>query len=315
MSEKIHNEEKCGYNKFQRLKFFHGMLLDDKDFTTEQQYHIEKRKLHNRMLHGWGVVCGLEIERKPNVNKFTVKPGMALDCRGNEILVCHEVIVDLADSSCSSIKEKSVILTKEECEKLAENDDATIDRYIGIRYHETGTSPVPVYMPGDECGKQDCSCSRVKEGFCIKILTDCPETNECGYGIHSNLLKCMSEICTDRRSNSDVLYKCIDEIMETFCHEPTPCPECCKDNMYVGLGKLTLCKDNTIIEISHNECRQHVIGSYLSRYSLLGICCIMDQFLNEKARIDKLEVELEKLKYDAVQQDYKKKETKKNERP
>jgi hypothetical protein len=81
--------------------------------------------------------------------------------------------------------------------------------------------------------------------------------------------------------------------------------------MYVGLGKLTLCKDNTIIEISHNECRQHVIGSYLSRYSLLGICCITDQFLNEKARIDKLEDEINKLKNDNKQKALKKEDEKK----
>ena len=54
----------CDYNEFRRLRYFHGMLLDDKDFQAEQQYHAGKRRLLNRMLHGSGVVCGLDIKGK-----------------------------------------------------------------------------------------------------------------------------------------------------------------------------------------------------------------------------------------------------------
>jgi hypothetical protein len=45
-----------------RLTFFHGQLLSAADLQTEQRYFREKLKLHNRCLHGFGIVCGFEVE-------------------------------------------------------------------------------------------------------------------------------------------------------------------------------------------------------------------------------------------------------------
>src|SRR5688500_18801799 len=42
-----------------RLNYFYGQMLGVADFQTEQHYFREKLKLHNRYLHGYGVVCGL----------------------------------------------------------------------------------------------------------------------------------------------------------------------------------------------------------------------------------------------------------------
>jgi hypothetical protein len=50
---------------FERLGYFYGQLLGVDDFRTEQRYFMEKRKLHNRCLHGWGVVCGLDVHPCP----------------------------------------------------------------------------------------------------------------------------------------------------------------------------------------------------------------------------------------------------------
>ena len=44
-----------------RVRYFDGMLLSTADFQAEQQYLREKRKMHNRCLHGFGVVCGLDV--------------------------------------------------------------------------------------------------------------------------------------------------------------------------------------------------------------------------------------------------------------
>jgi hypothetical protein len=46
---------------FDRLQYFYGQLLGARDFQAEQSYFREKLKLHNRCLHGYGVVCGLEV--------------------------------------------------------------------------------------------------------------------------------------------------------------------------------------------------------------------------------------------------------------
>ena len=54
-----HNDAPCWPDPFERLAYFHGQMLSSDDLRTEQAYFREKHKLHNRCLHGWGVVCGL----------------------------------------------------------------------------------------------------------------------------------------------------------------------------------------------------------------------------------------------------------------
>src|SRR5258705_10631612 len=46
---------------FDRLNYYYGQLLSAPHFLAEQAYFREKLKLHNRCLHGYGVVCGLEV--------------------------------------------------------------------------------------------------------------------------------------------------------------------------------------------------------------------------------------------------------------
>jgi hypothetical protein len=51
--------------QFDRLSYFYGQMLHARDLQTEQAYFREKLKLHNRCLHGWGIVCGLEVVPPP----------------------------------------------------------------------------------------------------------------------------------------------------------------------------------------------------------------------------------------------------------
>lgn len=52
--------------QFDRLTYFYGQMLHARDLQLEQAYFREKLKLHNRCLHGWGVVCGLEVTPPPS---------------------------------------------------------------------------------------------------------------------------------------------------------------------------------------------------------------------------------------------------------
>ncbi len=51
--------------EFERLNYFYGQMLSAADFRSEQAYLREKLKLHNRCLHGYGVICGLEVTAVP----------------------------------------------------------------------------------------------------------------------------------------------------------------------------------------------------------------------------------------------------------
>lgn len=75
----------------ERLRYFMGRHLTARDFCDEQAYHRSHRLFHNRMLHGWGVVCGLAVKPHPDPRCATdyvqLSPGVALDCCGREIVV------------------------------------------------------------------------------------------------------------------------------------------------------------------------------------------------------------------------------------
>ena len=70
---------------FRRNNFFSGRLLTAADLQLEQNYFREKQRLHNRALHGFGIVSGLEVSRRRD--KLVITAGLALDCEGNEIVV------------------------------------------------------------------------------------------------------------------------------------------------------------------------------------------------------------------------------------
>ncbi|MEP6820667.1 MAG: hypothetical protein ABJA18_14120 [bacterium] len=72
-------------DSLKRPHFFNGRLLSAEDFALEQQYHREKSKLHNRSLHGFGIVSGLKVT--VSAGQIVVEPGLALDCAGNELIV------------------------------------------------------------------------------------------------------------------------------------------------------------------------------------------------------------------------------------
>ena len=76
-----------------RPAYYAGKLLTEHDFCLEQQYHIDKHRLHNLALHGWGVVSGLKViphQNCPNL-RITLEPGLALDHCGREIRLLEPI--------------------------------------------------------------------------------------------------------------------------------------------------------------------------------------------------------------------------------
>jgi len=76
------------FSNFKRNKYFSGELLSAEDFQEEQDYLINMRRLHNRYLHGYGVVTGLEISiSDDHPGMLEVASGFAIDARGNEVVL------------------------------------------------------------------------------------------------------------------------------------------------------------------------------------------------------------------------------------
>lgn len=75
-----------------RNRYFLGKRLTPAAFEAEQTYHVERRRLLNRALHGWGVVYGLGIVPAQSTACVTaagldIAPGLALDAAGRELLL------------------------------------------------------------------------------------------------------------------------------------------------------------------------------------------------------------------------------------
>jgi hypothetical protein len=100
-----------------RLHYFNHQFLEERDFRDEQAYHNEMRYRHNRWLHSWGVVTGLQVERSAH-QTVTVQPGMALDSFGREIVLLEAITKELSAHSPNG----HVYLTTAYSERFDEED-------------------------------------------------------------------------------------------------------------------------------------------------------------------------------------------------
>jgi hypothetical protein len=77
---------------FKRINFFKGFLTTEKDWNDAERYHIDKRRLHNKMLHSPGIVHGVAGDLKVTARargdlSVEVQPGYAIDGQGNDLLI------------------------------------------------------------------------------------------------------------------------------------------------------------------------------------------------------------------------------------
>jgi len=83
---------------FKRNRYFFGKMMSEKDFQDEQDYFREKHKLHNRFLHGYGVVTGLEVSASDDPpGMVRVEAGYAIDHMGNDVLLPEAQTVAFPD--------------------------------------------------------------------------------------------------------------------------------------------------------------------------------------------------------------------------
>lgn len=125
-----------------RTNYFHRQLLSERDFEREQEYFRNKTRLALRLSHGWGIVGGLEVT--VDEGEVVVSPGVAIDCRGQDLVVPAAQRVSLA-----GLRGK---------------------RYVTLLYEEVPIEPVPV--PGDTAELVRATATR--ETARVELSTDDP---------------------------------------------------------------------------------------------------------------------------------------------
>ena len=93
-----HLIQRRGNMAIKRLHYFDHQFLVQADFTDEQQYHLTMRRRLNRLLYTFGIAEGLEVVKSSN-KTVTVRPGVALDRSGQEIILEANQVVDLTNAT------------------------------------------------------------------------------------------------------------------------------------------------------------------------------------------------------------------------
>lgn len=151
-----------------RNRYFYGKLLDVHHFELESDYLNGKRRLLNRLVTGYGVVCGLDVQPGPSKDEIVVTPGLALDRWGNEIIVPrksapvrlqahgggHEASAAPEQASNQGYQDK----------KNRDEDIVT----VSICYHECEDAPTPV-LAGDCHGSTGCEAGAIREQYRLVV--------------------------------------------------------------------------------------------------------------------------------------------------
>ena len=144
-----------------RNSYFYGQLLGVANLELEAGYGIGHRRLLNRLVLGWGVICGLGVEAHQDGERIRVLPGVAIDGWGRELIVPDttpwmQVPPELLEAS---------VQRGRDCK-----EDPCVQ--VLICYHECRGDPQPVHA-GDCDTADPCAPSTLSERYRIEFRERC----------------------------------------------------------------------------------------------------------------------------------------------
>jgi hypothetical protein len=89
-----------------RVRYSSGQILSPADFEQEQDYARTRRRRHNLLLHGTGIVSGLAVSLEPQPNGellAVVSPGVGIGPDGEELVVCERLTTKLPSGASSYV--------------------------------------------------------------------------------------------------------------------------------------------------------------------------------------------------------------------
>jgi hypothetical protein len=231
----------------ERVRYFQRQLLTAEDMVADQEYFRQKLRRHNRFLHGWGVVCGLEVVAAPTEAdpwRVRIGPGYALSPQGDEIFVGEAVHLDLEECGPGA--------STDPCEPglLHGRPGARGVLYVAIRYAECVARPVRSAV---SCGCDELSCeySRVRDSFEVQCLSELPPADPA------------PDIC--------------DHIRRRTLMECPPCPE----SPWVVLARVTLPAsvedDVANQQIDNFTVRRQLYSTFVLQEQIIRCCCGDDE--------------------------------------
>ena len=177
--------DSCSLGILERPRYFARQLVTPAELNLEAEYFAERIRRHNRMLHGWGVVCGAQVCRVraaegPGAEpwKVRVRPGFAIDGHGNEISIGSDRIFDLRSSSLVSMSgDPEGELSDPWCSDVwSERPPGRV--WLAVCHKECLARPVRVQPAGCGCDDTSCEYSRWQDGYELRVLDRCPPSHQ-----------------------------------------------------------------------------------------------------------------------------------------
>lgn len=127
-----------------RVNYAFGMVMDVDAFRQEQTHFEWKHALGNRLLHGYGTVCGLQVHAEPDGPdvQILVEPGYAVNPRGQWIWV-EEQLCALINAWVQNHREENDAFLAPGANQL----------YVTLCYEECPTDLVPI--AGRACATEE----------------------------------------------------------------------------------------------------------------------------------------------------------------
>ncbi|MCR8633783.1 hypothetical protein [Paenibacillus radicis (ex Xue et al. 2023)] len=148
--------KKTRYYPFERNRYFYGKLLTVRDFESEQKYFNDKRRMMNRLLHGAGVITGLQVIAVDD-KSVSVEMGAAIDALGREIIISSPVTLKLSMMDGFT------------------NNEYAKNVYLCIAYDEKGKEPVHSVANAAVRSDEISEYNRVLESYRLFIREEAPD--------------------------------------------------------------------------------------------------------------------------------------------
>ena len=239
----------CDGGVSERPRYFPRQIITSDDLSLDQEYERARRRLHNRMLHGWGVVCGARVCPIPLASssslagcafepwKVTVSTGYVLGPYGDEILIDCCRTVDLRTPGTS-------VGAGDPCSQPSDPWCSPVFRppkagplYVAVRYKQLQARPVRVQPVGCGCDDTRCESSRWRDGYDLGVLPSCPDSHQIPPAV-----------------DPDSGFADLDLLVRG---EMPDCPECPPDG-WVVLARVDLDADGCVQQIDNCACRRNV---------------------------------------------------------
>jgi hypothetical protein len=220
----------------QRPRYYARQLVTPTELNLEASYFLDRLRRHNRLLHGWGVICGALVCRVADPGggaqpwKVKITPGDLIDPYGNPITILAERIIDLRSGGVVvSAQDPAGELSDPWCTDVwTEPTAGTV--WVAVKYHQGMARPVRIPPAGCSCDDSTCEYSRWCDGYQVGLLDQCPPSHQGDPPALDDLGAAQTRVCP-----------------------PEP------DDPWVVLAAVTVDGDGRITAIDNCSCRRLIV--------------------------------------------------------